>query len=175
MGANVPFMRSKKNSDDHATMEDVIEEVLNEYCCQNKSFDSFCCILSTAPFLRSMSLINSHIKFLDGQYDSLFPVLRFTYPIQRALRQVDGKIVMREPQYIHSRSQDLEPMYHDSGLFYWMTVSKFMEVKEIFCDNSGMIELSDLEVQDIDTYEDWRMAEIKYQMLYHVDNNFNRR
>lgn len=82
-GANVPFMRSKKNSDDHATMEDVIEEVLNEYCCQNKSFDSFCCILSTAPFLRSMSLINSHIKFLDGQYDSLFPVLRFTYPIQR--------------------------------------------------------------------------------------------
>ena len=40
-GANVPFMRSKKNSDDHATMEDVIEEVLNEYCCQNKSFDSF--------------------------------------------------------------------------------------------------------------------------------------
>lgn len=48
-GANVPFMRSK-NSDDHATMEDVIEEVLNEYCCQNKSFDSFCCILSTAPF-----------------------------------------------------------------------------------------------------------------------------
>ena len=111
-GANVPFMRSKKNSDDHATMEDVIEEVLNEYCCQNKSFDSFCCILSTAPFLRSMSLINSHIKFLDGQYDSLFPVLRFTYPIQRALRQVDGRIVMREPQYIHSRSQDLEPMYH---------------------------------------------------------------
>lgn len=174
-GANVPFMRSKKNSDDHATMEDVIEEVLNEYYCQNKSFDSFCCILSTAPFLRSMSLINSHIKFLGGQYDSLFPVLRFTYPIQRALRQVDGKIVMREPQYIHSRSQDLEPMYHDSGLFYWMTVSKFMEVKEIFCDNSGMIELSDLEVQDIDTYEDWRMAEIKYQMLYHVDNNFNRR
>ena len=174
-GANVPFMRSKKNSDDHATMEDVIEEVLNEYCCQNKSFDSFCCILSTAPFLRSMSWINSHIKFLDGQYDSLFPVLRFTYPIQRALRQVDGRIVMREPQYIHSRSQDLEPMYHDSGLFYWMTVSKFMEVKEIFCDNSGMIELSDLEVQDIDTYEDWRMAEIKYQMLYHVDNNFNRR
>lgn len=174
-GANVPFMRSKKNSDDHATMEDVIEEVLNEYYCQNKSFDSFCCILSTAPFLRLMSLINSHIKFLDGQYDSLFPVLRFTYPIQRALRQVDGKIVMREPQYIHSRSQDLEPMYHDSGLFYWMTVSKFMEVKEIFCDNSGMIELSDLEVQDIDTYEDWRMAEIKYQMLYHVDNNFNRR
>ena len=174
-GANVPFMRSKKNSDDHATMEDVIEEVLNECCCQNKSFDSFCCILSTAPFLRSMSLINSHIKFLDGQYDSLFPVLRFTYPIQRALRQVDGRIVMREPQYIHSRSQDLEPMYHDSGLFYWMTVSKFMEVKEIFCDNSGMIELSDLEVQDIDTYEDWRMAEIKYQMLYHVDNNFNRR
>ena len=56
-----------------------------------------------------------------------------------------------------------------------MTVSKFMEVKEIFCNNSGMIELSDLEVQDIDTYEDWRMAEIKYQMLYHVDNNFNRR
>ena len=51
-GANVPFMRSKKNSDDYATTEDVIMEVLEEYKNRyNNEFENVCCIYPTAPFI----------------------------------------------------------------------------------------------------------------------------
>lgn len=73
---------------------------------------------------------------------------------------------MREPEYIHSRSQDLEPMYHDAGLFYWMKIPEFLLKKEILCDRTAMYELSELEVQDIDTEDDWKLAELKYRILY---------
>lgn len=73
---------------------------------------------------------------------------------------------MREQQYIHTRSQDLKPMYHDAGLFYWMKVVSFLKEKEIFSSSTAMYELSELEVQDIDTEKDWKLAELKYKMLH---------
>ncbi len=171
-GASVPFYRSPETSNDYATMENVIEEVLYCYKEQGENFDDFCCILSTAPFLTSDSLIDSYRKFEKNSFDALVPVLSFSYPIQRALFMKDSRLLMREPEHIHTRSQDLEPMYHDAGLFYWMKVDKFFETKEILCENTGMIQLSEVEVQDIDTEEDWKLAELKYQILG-KDGNLN--
>ncbi len=167
-GAKVPFMRSAETANDYATMENVIEEVLQNYQKKGKIFESFCCILSTAPFLSKKSLQESFRIFTTDAYDSLMPVLAFSYPIQRALKSENSRLIMREPEHIHTRSQDLEPMYHDAGLYYWMKIDRFLEVKEIFCANTGMIVLSESEVQDIDTEEDWKMAEMKYR-LYHND------
>lgn len=165
-GAKVPFFRSERLSDDHATIENVIEEVLKEYEKLNMLYDNFCCLLSTAPFLDVQSLTKSYNLFNNSSFDSIFPVLRFSYPIQRALKLENGRIVMREPEYIHTRSQELEPMFHDSGLFYWMKVDMFMSSKEIFCDNSGMFEVSEIEAQDIDTESDWKLAELKFELLH---------
>ncbi len=167
-GAKVPFMRSAETANDYATMENVIEEVLQNYQKEGKIFESFCCILSTAPFLSKKSLQESFRIFTTDAYDSLMPVLAFSYPIQRALKSENSRLIMREPEHIHTRSQDLESMYHDAGLYYWMKIDRFLEVKEIFCANTGMIVLSESEVQDIDTEEDWKMAEMKYR-LYHND------
>lgn len=164
-GAKVPFLRKEKTSDDFATIENVIEEVINDYADLGQEFDNFCCIFSTAPLLQESRISESFEMFNNSSYDSLFPVLRFSYPIQRALKLSDNKIVMANPEHIHARSQDLEPMFHDAGMFYWMKISRFNDTLEIFCDNSGIIELSELEVQDVDTLEDWNMAELKYQTL----------
>ena len=38
-GAEVPFLRSKKNADDFATTDDVIREVLHEYKAKDENFD----------------------------------------------------------------------------------------------------------------------------------------
>jgi pseudaminic acid cytidylyltransferase len=164
-GATVPFFRSNETADDFATIENVLEEVLLNYSDIHFEFESFCCILPTSPLLSAQRLTESFKLFNSSSFDSLFPVLRFSYPIQRALKVEMGKVVMAQPQYIHSRSQDLEPMYHDAGQFYWMKTSVFMLAKELFCQNAGMIELSEMEIQDIDTIEDWKLAEYKYRIL----------
>jgi len=164
-GAKVPFFRSKKTADDFATIENVIEEVIDWYKMNGREFDNFCCIFSTTPLLKPEHLLESYTLLLKNKFDALFPVIRFSYPIQRALKLQKGRIVMAEPQYIHSRSQDLEPMFHDAGMFYWMKTKKFCQTLEILCDNTGMFELSELEVQDIDNMTDWVLAELKYKLL----------
>ena len=68
-------------------------------------------------------------------------------------------------EHLNSRSQDLEPRYHDSGQFYWLKSSSFVEDKKLFTTNSGAIVISELHAQDIDTETDWKLAEIKYKLM----------
>lgn len=164
-GANVPFIRSNENSDDYATIADVIKEVLDFFKNNGQNFDTFCCILPTAPFVTSQRLSEGIQKMMDDNFDSVFPVVRFGYPIQRALKIEDNKVSMIMPENVMSRTQDLMPTYFDSGQFYWMKSELFYEKKGLFTDNSGAIVLSELEVQDVDTETDWKLAELKYKLI----------
>ena len=163
-GARVPFMRSLKNADDFAGTSDVINEVLLEYKNIGIEFDFFCCIYPTAPFITSKKLRESYVKLKKNKFDSVFPVVKFNYPIQRALKIIKDKVSMIEPKNLNKRSQDLMPIYHDAGQFYFMKTESFLIKNKLFTENTGAIELSELEVQDIDTKIDWEIAEIKYQL-----------
>lgn len=161
-GAKVPFLRSKKNSDDMASTSDVISEVLGEYEILNKQFDFACCIYPTNPLMTIRRLIESKKKLVDGDFDAVFPVLRYGYPVQRALKNNANKIEMVWPEYLSSRTQDLEIYFHDAGQYYWMDIKKFKLHKKLFSSNSGFIELSEMEAQDIDNSTDWDLAELKF-------------
>ncbi len=164
-GASVPFMRSQANANDHAVLADVIEEVVAKYGQIDKAFDSVCCILPTAPFINVQIIVESYNKLLEFDFDSVFPVLEFSFPIQRALKIEQDKVAMVWKEHLNTRSQDLEPRYHDAGQFYWLKTNRFNINKKIFSQNSGAIVISELEAQDIDTETDWKLAEIKYKLL----------
>src|SRR5690606_6864152 len=99
-------------------------------------------------------------KLLDEDADGITPVVRFSYPIQRALKIVDGKIEMIQPQYYNTRSQDLEPAYYDAGQFYW---TKFNPIRKNL--NKIGYEMPEIRVQDIDTEDDWKLAELKFKLI----------
>jgi len=165
LGAKVPFMRSKENSGDFAGTSDVIIEVLNRYKELGNYFEYCCCIYPTAPFITEEKLSESFEYFIKKRYDSLFPVVKYSYPIQRSYRFVNDKIQMVFPENYTKRSQDLEPLYHDAGQFYWLKVDEFMKNENILTKNTGAVIFSELEVQDIDNEEDWILAEMKYKLL----------
>lgn len=165
-GAQVPFMRSKKNSDDTATTAEALGEVLVELRKTGRQFDQACCIYPTAPFISSDSLNTAYKLLIDKKYDTVFPVCPFSYPIQRALKiSSENKIEMIHPENELKRSQDLEGTYHDAGQFYWVNTEKFLASGKLFSSNSGSIVLNEMQVQDIDTETDWRLAELKYALL----------
>lgn len=168
-GASVPFFRNTKTANDHANITDVLEEVLEEYKKINQEFKYGCCILATAPFVSEKNLIESFNLLKSLEFISVFPVVKFSYPIQRALKIKNNKVAMIWPENYFKRSQDLESGFHDAGQFYWFEVKEFLKEQKIFTENSGVIELSELEAQDIDTLEDWKIAELKYKLL---ENNF---
>lgn len=164
-GADVPFMRSAETADDCATTADVLMEVLNRYGVRGKSFDWFCCIYPTAPFVTAERLSSAMNSCLEVKADSLLPVVPFSYPPLRGLILENAYLKMKWPENAKTRSQDLETIYHDSGQFYFVRTKAFMEEKRLLCKKTVPVILSELEVQDIDTEIDWNLAEMKYQLM----------
>lgn len=156
-GAEVPFLRSVATADDHATLADVVDEVLKEFEHRGNSIGFVCCILPTAPLV-SPELLKKGLQLLEESgADSMRPVARFSYPVQRAFSLHDGALEMLYPEYRTTRSQDLEPAYHDAGQFYWMRPGQGMRGDKRFG-----FEIPQRLVQDIDEEADWEMAEMKY-------------
>ncbi len=164
-GASVPFMRSPKNSDDFATTYDVIEEVILKYKKElNKEFKNLCCFYSCAPFVTGETLSLAYKELVDNKFDTVFPIIAFSFPIQRALSKKESKISMIHEENLTVRSQDLEERYHDAGQFYWCNTNKLLRDKKLLTANTGGIIISELDAQDIDTETDWKLAELKYQL-----------
>ncbi|MCR4586613.1 MAG: pseudaminic acid cytidylyltransferase [Lachnospiraceae bacterium] len=164
-GAEVPFMRSPETSDDRATTADVLSEVLREYEKRGAYFDELCCIYPTAPFVRPDDLKKAAELMSEKGADTVMSVVRFSFPPRRALLMRDGRLVAHYPEDQLKRSQDLEAEYHDCGQFYLLDVKAFKAQQAVVMKDTAGIEMEERRVQDIDTEEDWVMAELKYKML----------
>lgn len=163
-GAKVPFYRSEKTANDFATTNDVLLEVLDEYEKRGEHFEIACCIYPTAPFVTAGKLQKAFEQLLASDADTLIPVVAFSYPPQRAMIVKEGRLVFEYPQYLDSRSQDLEPHFHDVGQFYVFRTEAFRQNKKLMVGNILPMEVPELEVQDIDNQTDWEIAEMKYRI-----------
>lgn len=161
-GAKVPFMRSEETANDFATTNDVLREVFSEYQKMGSVFGIAVCIYPTAPFITAEKLKRA-VALMSDDIDAVTPVVRFSFPPQRAMIIKDGTLEYQYPEYACMRSQDLEPIYHDCGQFYVLRPENILEDK----DDLKILPYicSELEVQDIDNEEDWRLAELKYQFM----------
>ena len=164
-GAKVPFYRSEKTAGDFATTNDVLLEVLEEYKKLGREFDEACCIYPTAPFVTSGKLKKAMEEFTASDADTLIPVVAFSYPPKRSLVIREGRLVFQYPEFMDSRSQDLEAEYHDIGQFYLFRTKAFERNKKLMIGNILPFVVDEMEVQDIDNESDWKIAEIKYQAM----------
>jgi N-acylneuraminate cytidylyltransferase len=165
-GASVPFMRSAQTASDHATTAEVLIEVLQEYQKRSLNPEFACCIYPTAPFVTSDNLIASHHLLLENPAtNNVIPITRFSYPIQRALKLENNKIALLNPELLLTRSQDLQPAYHDAGQFYWLRVNAFLATPNLMSEKTAGFVLPEWQVQDIDNEDDWILAEMKYRFF----------
>ena len=162
-GAKVPFMRSAETASDFATTADVLKEVINNYKKQGKEFDNFCCFYATAPLVQSKDVAAAFERLQQSDFTCVYPVVQFSYPIWRCLDLAeDGTMNRHWPEYENSRSQDLPKEYHDTGTFYWYKTKDWLAgIIKV-----GGIEVSEVTIQDIDTETDWKLAEMKYKLIY---------
>ncbi len=164
-GAEVPFFRSERTAGDFATTNDVLLEVLEEYEKRGERYDLGCCIYPTAPFVTAAKLKDALGRLEGSGADTLIPVVAFSYPPQRAMVVREDRLVFESPQYLDSRSQDLEPHYHDVGQFYLFYTEAFRRNGKLMVGNILPYVVSEMEVQDIDNQTDWEIAEIKYRCM----------
>ena len=164
-GAEVPFIRPPKLSDDFASTQDVINHAISYIEKQGERYEYICTIYATAPLLQKEYLIQGYKKLKSSDAINSFSVTSMPFPIQRTFKLNDeGRCKMFTPQYYNSRSQDLEEAYQDAGQFYWSKIGQ--KSNDIFFGKDSIpIILPRYLVQDIDTIEDWQRAEIMYRVL----------
>ena len=168
LGAEVPFMRSEKTSNDFATTEDALKEVIENYHKQGEEFELACNIYPTAPFITAKRLKEAYEIILAGECNAVFPVVQFSFPPQRGLSEAGGYLQPTSPDDYMKRSQDLQPIYHDCDQFYFFWVDNFMKTGSVV-DKAKPLIISEMEVQDIDALTDWKLAEMKYKLFLQTE------
>jgi pseudaminic acid cytidylyltransferase len=165
-GAQVPFIRPAELSDDHSGTVAVIAHAIEWFAAQGRLPDQVCCLYATAPFVSGEDLRRGLKILAESGADYAFSVTSYAFPIQRAIRITGAQsIEMFNPEHFNTRSQDLEEAFHDAGQFYWGRASAWRQGKMIFGPGSLPVLLPRHRVQDIDTNEDWLMAEYLYHAL----------
>lgn len=160
-GAETPFMRPADIADDHADTASVIAHAVRSLAAMGGPVDLACCLYPTAPMVEAGDL-DAALALLedDPGIDYAFSAARFSYPVQRGFeRSPDGGLAPLHPEHRLTRSQDLPPVFHDAGQFYWGQADAWLERRPIFGPASRIVELPPWRTQDIDTQEDWDMAE----------------
>lgn len=165
-GAEVPFERPADLADDHTPTVPVVAHAISECTSMGWQIDLACCIYPGVPLIQSEDIIKAleQIRSTDEIAFS-FPVAPFPSAIQRALRR-DAAGITRpfSPEYVNTRTQDLEAAYFDVGQFYWGTAQAWTAGLAIH-SNSCTITIPEWRVVDIDTPEDWHRAELMYKAL----------
>jgi len=165
-GAGVPFMRPAALADDHTGTLPVVAHAIDWYGGNGRVLDHVCCVYPTAPLLMPEFLSTAYKRMVQTGSQFCFAVANYGHPIQRAMRMsATGHVSLFSAEYALTRSQDLELAFHDAGQFCWGTASAFLEGRSPMVHNSVALVLPRSRVVDIDTVEDWELAEALHAAL----------
>jgi len=165
-GAQVPFIRPDELADDFVGTTPVTKHAVQYLLDTGYELDYACCIYATTPLLEAGFLRSGLERLVNSDLDYVFSVTTFPYPVQRSLRTDDkGMVSPAYPDYLNSRSQDLEELYHDAAQFYWGSKEAWLTKSHMFTARSMGEVLPRHLVQDIDTKEDWVRAEYMYKLI----------
>jgi pseudaminic acid cytidylyltransferase len=164
-GAEVPFLRPAELADDLTPLQPVMRHAIEALALDPAGVA--CCLYATAPLLTA-EYLREGLTSLERERDLEFAlgVTSFDFPILRAVAVgPTNRLSMFWPQHELARSQDLPAAYHDSGQFVWGTHDAWLTRERVFSSTSRAILIPRRLVQDIDTPEDWELAEWKFQRM----------
>ncbi|MDP1878025.1 MAG: pseudaminic acid cytidylyltransferase [Actinomycetota bacterium] len=159
IGATVPFRRPAALADDHASTASVIAHATSEMRRQGLAPDLVCCLYPAAIFVTADDLAGARRLLETSTRPYAAAVVRYSHPIQRALALDEGgELTPVDPEGLAMRTQDLPSRWHDAGQFYWGRTDAWVAGQPILPNAVGY-PLAEGSVVDIDTEEDWRVAE----------------
>lgn len=164
-GAEAPFVRPQALASDTAPTKPVIAHAV-QWCIDNGSSPTAaCCIYPCAPGLQASDLQAALDLLQSTQAAFAYPVAQYPHPVQRALRRLpDGHMQFFDPRHELTRTQDLEPAWHDCGQFYWGTLAGWLGEGGMHSSGVGL-PLPHWRIVDIDTPDDWQRAELLVDLL----------
>lgn len=165
-GAETPFIRPAELANDWTGTTEVIAHATQWMLDQQWSIETVCCIYATAPLVQVEDLRRGWQELQTGAWAYTFTVTEYASPIFRSFKKrPDGGIEMFFPDQFTQRSQDLPVALHDAGQFYWGRPEAWISHQRVFDQHSFPIIIPRWRVQDIDTEDDWRRAELIFRAI----------
>ena len=163
-GAEAPFRRAADLADDHTPTVPVIADAIDRLGVSDQT--PVCCLYATSPFVTAADLRAGLARLIETGAPFVLAVTTYAFPIQRALRRdASGGVEMFDSAQMQTRSQDLEEAWHDAGQFYWGRAESWTSGRGLFEAGAQGLALPRHRVQDIDTEEDWKRAELTMRVL----------
>ena len=164
-GAETPFMRPAELADDFSGTTEVIAHAIKWFQEKGDQINLACCVYATSPFLDSDTIIKGMRILEETNKQYSLTVTHFPSSIHRALKIGNNQLDMFWPENFNVRSQDLDEAYYDAGQMYCGKPKAFIDGLSFFANYSAPIILPNYLVQDIDTLDDWRTAELMYKAI----------
>tara|TARA_X000000950_G_scaffold215103_1_gene258855 strand:+ start:10321 stop:10983 length:663 start_codon:yes stop_codon:yes gene_type:complete len=148
--------RDKTLCGDHVTSIEVIESFARDI---NYQFDFLVMVYPTTPKLDTEKLLFALEELSNSEeHHVALSIAKFCHPVERSFKLISGEIIFNK-NFKNTRTQDIEPTYHDAANFYVFKKTFFSREMELFSKSTLAIEISRLNAIDIDNKEDWASAE----------------
>jgi N-acylneuraminate cytidylyltransferase len=163
-GLNIDFERPNHLSGDHTTLFDVLKFTVAEYNCLGQNFDEIWLIMACAPLTIADDLIEAARTF-DPNQGLMIAVGEMPVPLEWAYTS-HGKNLLKfvQPKGYQFRSQDLSSYYFDAGAFAIFTENQFHK-DHFMASPIQPYHLPKHRSVDIDTEDDWVMAEALFRAI----------
>ena len=170
-GAKSLGLRCAELSDDYSTSTDVVRYEIKRLQASGVDFEYVAEVYATAPLLEPAVIDAVHQQLMRSVDVSFaFAAVEFSYPVQRGFYIEDDRCSPIDPVAFDQRSQDLRPVFHDAGQVYWASADAWTNEDIRFNQRALPVAVPQKTVCDIDSVDDWFIAEAMYQALYRVSS-----
>jgi N-acylneuraminate cytidylyltransferase len=165
LGFPVAFPRPAELADDHVGIFPVLRHAVEAFAARGRQFDAVCMIAPCSPLLEAADLAAAAALFRrHGGKKLVLAVATYPAPVEWAFRlAADGGLTAEDAASHAKRSQDLPPAYYDAGTFSIHPIGDFAPGADIAGRASVGYVLPRRKAVDIDTPEDWEIAETLYR------------
>lgn len=159
----IPFLRPEQLSKDDVPLVDVCLHVIEEYEKQGKYFNNLCLLWATAPMRTDKDIINAY-SMLKGDIEAVVGVTDYDFSIYSAFN-IDKNYNLKSlfPNYLRLKSQKQPKVVCVNSTLCWLKVTTLKRERTWLPSKSKGYWMPRKYSTDIDTIDDWELAEFYYQ------------
>jgi N-acylneuraminate cytidylyltransferase len=164
LGFPPDFPRPAQLADDHVGIVPVLSHVVKTYAERGRRFSGVCLIYACAPLLQAGDIAAGVRLFNDhGGKKLVLAVASYPAPVEWAFRVTKDGLLVADDAASHAiRSQDIPHAYYDSGMLAVFPIGDFQPGADLTKRPTVPLILPRSHVVDVDTPEDWELAETLY-------------
>jgi CMP-N-acetylneuraminic acid synthetase len=163
--AEVPFLRDENLADDFTPVSAVTADALLRLDPAGDRFDAVAQLMPNCPLRTNGDVIDSYKQFETTGAESQISVVRYGWqnPWWAMRRNERQGLEPVFKEHMHARSQDLPELFCPTGAIWWARTGTLRRTGTFHLENRTGWEIPWWRGIDIDTFEDWEMAELLFR------------